>query len=262
MFGVILREPRSARATSASTVSVLPARAGLSRPRRSAVGSGDGDAEHLAPGVLLGACGGVDHDALAGAGWADEDGQALRARQSPERRPLLTRQREPDPRGHLFLGELSRHLPHVATSGLRQGGRVPLDPLLLRSHRERGHPPALQRQDPPVDEHLARDLERLLGRELARALLQRHGPQPTGVEHSLALGQLRLDPVADRALGRLRAWSADQPHGLVRAEGVLGCGSAPRHAGDHRGSPAAWPGDSLAPALAARLARAPGRALR
>ena len=71
--------PRSTRATSASSVSVCPASAGLSWPRRSAVEPETATPRVSVAGVLLGAGGGVDHDALAGAGGADEDRGALGA---------------------------------------------------------------------------------------------------------------------------------------------------------------------------------------
>ncbi len=40
---------------------------------------GHSDADRAVAGVLLGASGGVDHDALPGSGRADEDGKALRS---------------------------------------------------------------------------------------------------------------------------------------------------------------------------------------
>ena len=43
-------------------------------------GPGHGDPDRLAAGVLLGACGGVDHDALPGPGRADEDRERARGR--------------------------------------------------------------------------------------------------------------------------------------------------------------------------------------
>ena len=48
-------------------------------------GTGHGDPERLVAGVLLRACGGVDHHALAGAGGADEDRGTLGAGEDFER---------------------------------------------------------------------------------------------------------------------------------------------------------------------------------
>ena len=48
-------------------------------------GAGHGDPDRLAAGVLLGARGGVDHDALAGPGGADQDRRALGAGEDFER---------------------------------------------------------------------------------------------------------------------------------------------------------------------------------
>ena len=64
---------------SASSVSVWPASAGLSWPRRSAVDPDTATPIVSMAGVLLGSGGGVDHDALAGPGRPDEDRAALGA---------------------------------------------------------------------------------------------------------------------------------------------------------------------------------------
>ncbi len=50
---------------------------------------GYGYADRVVAGVLLGACGGVDHDALPSAGGADEDSKALRSGEHPQCGSLL-----------------------------------------------------------------------------------------------------------------------------------------------------------------------------
>ena len=76
------QRPCSTRAMSASMVNVLSASAGLSRPRRSRRRTRHRDTERLMAGELLGARGGVDHDALAGAGRPD--------RTAPRSGPVMT----------------------------------------------------------------------------------------------------------------------------------------------------------------------------
>ena len=71
--------PVFARATSASSVSVCPASAGLSAPSRSAVDPDTAIADRVVAGVLLGASGRVDHDALPGPGGADEHRERAQA---------------------------------------------------------------------------------------------------------------------------------------------------------------------------------------
>ena len=65
-------------------------RRSLAEPLRGA--PGDRDAEHLAAGVELGLRGGVDHDALAGAGSTDDERRAPRSGDASERVALLVAQ--------------------------------------------------------------------------------------------------------------------------------------------------------------------------
>ena len=148
--------------------------------------------------VLLGAGGGVDDDTLAGPRGADQDREALRARHSPERRLLLTLIGGPRAARQLAVAGSRARSPTSRPAGLAsawRGARSPAPGL----DGERRHPPALQRQDPPVGNHPPRHLSASSGRA-PRALLERDGAQPGGVEDRLVLGEPRLDAIRHRTL--------------------------------------------------------------
>ena len=219
--------PVFARATSASRVSVCPASAGLSAPSRSAVEPGHGDPDRLSPGVLLRAGGGVDHHSLAGPGRADEDRGTLGTGEDFERVVLLGAERPADALRDLTGSVLACNVADVSACGLGELCGAALDRLLLRAHRQGGHPPALQGQHAPVADHLPRDGERLIRRHLSGGLLQHDRAQVALLEDGVLLGQLRLDPILDRALGLWALGCADQPHRLIRAESVIAGGLCP-----------------------------------
>ena len=153
--------PRFARATRASRVMVCPARAGLSAPSRSAVEPETAIPIISRPDLLLGACGGVDHDALPGAGGADQDGQTLGAGHRAQRLLLLGGQGRADPLGDFPASVLSRERrrPHgrraaasaparrsiacswarTASVVIRPPSRVRMrrSPTIARRHRDR-----------------------------------------------------------------------------------------------------------------------------
>ena len=83
-------------------------------------GARDGDPEGLVAGELLGARGGVDHDALAGAGGADQDAGALGAGDDLERVGLLVAEARADPLGDLIAGQRARLLADVAAGARRR----------------------------------------------------------------------------------------------------------------------------------------------
>jgi hypothetical protein len=61
---------------------------------------------------------------------------------------------------------------HIPPGGLRERGDPSLDRLLLGTNGERGHPPALQAEDPPVTNHSSRNPKGLIRRHLSGGLLQ------------------------------------------------------------------------------------------
>ena len=215
-----------ARATSESRVSVCPASAGLSAPSRSAV-----EPDTATPIVSRPACcsagGGVDHHALASAGGANEDRGTLGAGEDFERVMLLGAQRRADSLADLAGGVFACDLADVSAGGLGELGGAAFDRLLLGAHSKRRHPPAFQGQYPPVADHLPRDGERLIRRQLPGGLLQRDHAQVTLLEHSVLFSQLRLDPILDRALSCRALRCADQMHGLIGSEPVIAAGLRP-----------------------------------
>jgi hypothetical protein len=58
----------------------------------------------------------------------------------------------------------SCRLADISPGGLGERRGSSFYRLLLRAHRERCHPAALQCEDAPVTDHLARDLERFVWR--------------------------------------------------------------------------------------------------
>ena len=190
-------------------------------------GAGHGDPDRLAPGVLLRAGGGVDHHSLAGPGWADEDRGALGTGEDFERVVLLGAEWSADALGDLTGSVIACDLADVPACGLGELGGAAFDRLLLGTHRQGRHPPALQGQHAPVADHLPRDAERLIRRHLPGGLLQHDRAKVTLLEHGVLLGQLRLDPILDRALGCRTLGCADQPHGLIRPEPVIASGLCP-----------------------------------
>ncbi len=124
------------------------------------------------------------------------------------------------------LGDCTRgvgacSLADVSAGSLSEQFGAPFDRLLLSAHGKRGHPPALQREDSPVADHLPRHGQRTIGRHLSRSLLQRNGVQVACVEHGVLLGEPRLDAVLDRPLNLGPLGRPDQPYGLVGAEVVV-----------------------------------------
>ena len=190
-------------------------------------GPGHGDPDRLSPGGLLRTGGGVDHDSLAGPGGADEDRGALGTGEDFERVVLLGAERSADALGYLTGSVLACNVADVSACGLGELCGAALDRLLLRANRQGGHPSALQGQHAPVADHLPRDGERLIRCHLSGGLLQHDRAQVALLEDGVLLGQLRLDPILDRALGLWPLGCADQPHGLIRAESVIAGGLCP-----------------------------------
>ncbi len=104
-------------------------------------------------GELLGASGGVDHHALAGARWSDEDRGALGAGDDLKRVGLLVAEARADPLGELVARGRARLLTDVPAGGLGELCDPALDRLLFRAYRERRHPPALQREHAALGDH-------------------------------------------------------------------------------------------------------------
>jgi hypothetical protein len=109
-------------------------------------GTGHGDPDRFPPGVLLRACGGVDHYSLAGAGGADEDRGTLGAGENFERVVLLGAEWTADALGDLTGSVFARDLADISACGLGELGGAALDRLLLGAHSKRRHPPAFQGQ--------------------------------------------------------------------------------------------------------------------
>ncbi len=107
----------------------------LAEPLRG--GARDGDPERAAAGELLGARGGVDHDALAGARGADENRPALGACDDPERVGLLVGEASADALSDPIGSERPRLVAHVPAGWVGEPGEAPLDRLLACPDRER-----------------------------------------------------------------------------------------------------------------------------
>jgi hypothetical protein len=149
-----------------------PGKRGAVSPESLCGGAGYGDPDSLAPGVLLRACGSVDHHTLAGPGGADEHRGALRASENFERVVLLGAEWPADPLGDLAGSATASDVADVSACGLRELGGAAFDRLLLGAHGEGGHPSALQGQYPPVADHPSRDRESLIRCQFASGLLQ------------------------------------------------------------------------------------------
>ena len=227
MAGSISTVPVFARATSESSVSVRPVRAGLSAPSRSARGPGHGDPDRVAPGVLLGAGDCVDHHALACPRRANEHRGTLGTREDSQRVVLLRTHWSPDALGDHTHSAGASVLADVPARWLGEQLSTALDGLLLSAHGEGGHPPAPQGEHPPVTDHLPSDRKRLLRWHLPGCLLQRDCVQITRLEHGVLLGQPRLDAILDGALDPWPLGRSDQTHGLVGPEPVATARLAP-----------------------------------
>ncbi len=145
--------PRSTRTTSASSVKVCPASAGTVAAEPLRGGPGHRDPQRLMAGELLGAGGGVDHNALAGACGPDEDRAALGAGDDRQRAGLLVAQAPADPLGDLVARGLARPLPHV--SSRRLGEVVKRRSIACSRARTASvviSPPS-KRQDAPLGDH-------------------------------------------------------------------------------------------------------------
>ena len=140
---------------------------------------------------------------------------------------LLGAERSADALGDLTGSVLACNVADVSARGLGELGGAALDRLLLGTHRQGGHPPALKGQHAPVADHLLRDGERLVRCHLSGGLLEHDCAQVALLEDGVLLGQLRLDTILDRALGRWALGCADQPHRLIRAESVIAGGLCP-----------------------------------
>jgi hypothetical protein len=177
--------------------------------------------------VLLCTGGGVDHHSLACPGWADEYRGALGAGEDFERVVLLGAERPADALDYLTDSVIACNVADVSACELRELGGAAFDRLLLGADRKGGHPSALQGQHPPVADHRPRDRERLIRRHLPGGLLQHDCAKVAFLEDGVLLGQLRLDPILDRALGRRALGCTDQPNGLIWAESVIASGLGP-----------------------------------
>ena len=138
--------------------------------------AGHGDPERLVSGGLLGTGGGVDHDALAGAGRADEDRSSLGAGDDLEGVGLLVAEIRADALGELAGGDRPCVVAYVPAGGLGEPCDSALDRLLLGAQRERRHSPALQREHASFGDHRVRLGERVGGSEFSGGLLEQHGP--------------------------------------------------------------------------------------
>ena len=134
--------------------------------------TGHRDPERRVSGELLGASGGVDHHALAGARRADEDGGTLGAGDDLKRVRLLVAEARADPLGEPVARDPARPLTHIPTGGPGQLRDPALDRLLSRAYRERRHPPTLQREHAALGDHPPRASERLGWGEFAGGLLK------------------------------------------------------------------------------------------
>ena len=176
-------------------------RAVLAEPLRG--GPGHRDPERLAAGELLGPRGGVDHDALAGAGRADQDRAALGAGDDLERVGLLVAEAPADP-----LGDLSLALDLACSPTSRPAGsaRAPARRSIACSRARTASvviSPPSKRQDAALGDH----------RVCATASASRGESSPTdcssstarsspGLERRGALGQARFDAILERLLPR------------------------------------------------------------
>jgi hypothetical protein len=125
-------------------------------------GAGDGDPERFASGQLLGSGGGVDHYTLPRPCWPDEHGGALGTCQDEQRHLLFVAEWDADALCDLTRRVRPRRMADISSGGLGECRGSPFDRLLLRTHRERRHPSALQREHAPVADHLACDLQRFM----------------------------------------------------------------------------------------------------
>ncbi len=219
--------PVFARAMSASSVRVCPWSAGLSAPNRSAVDPETAIPSVVSSGQLLGARGRVDHDALPGAGGADERRGALWSRQDEQRSCLLGGERAADALCDLARGVGSRRVPDVPSSGSGEAGGASFDRLLLGADRERRHPAAFEGEDSPVADHAVRDLERVLGCQLPGGLLQRDRAQLACLEDGVTFGQPLLDPVLHWPESAGWTIAGEEPQCLVGTEVVSAGGLSP-----------------------------------
>jgi hypothetical protein len=177
--------------------------------------------------VLLGAGGGVDHHALPGPRRADEHRGTLGTREDSQRVILLCTQWSPDALGDHTHCVCASVFADVPARWLGEQLSTALDGLLLSAYGERGHPPALQSEHPPVTDHLASDRERLLRWHLPGCLLQRHRMQIARLEDGVLLGQPRLNAILDGALDPWPFGRSNQTHGLVGPEPVATARLAP-----------------------------------
>ena len=116
-------------------------------------GPGHRDPQRLVAGVLLGSGGGVDDDALAGAGGPDEDRGTLWAGDDLQGVCLLGAEASADPLGDLVAGERASLYANVAASAGGERGEPALDRLLAGTHGERRHQAALQGEDAAFGDH-------------------------------------------------------------------------------------------------------------
>ncbi len=121
----------------------------------------------------------------------------------------------------------SDSVAHIPPGGLGEHRDPSLDRLLLGANGERGHPSALQAEDPPVTNHSPRDPEGLIRRYLPGGLLQHDAPQVALLKDGVVLGQPRLHPVLYRTIRLAAFGSRKQPQRLVGAEPVAAAGFRP-----------------------------------
>ena len=151
--GADVERPCSTRAMSASTVKVLPASAGTVVAEALRGRPGHRDAEGLAAGVLLGAGGGVDHDALAGAGRSDEDRGALGAGDDLQRVCLLGAEVSADPLGDLVARDRAGLAANVSAAPAARMVNLCSIACSRARTRERRHQPAFQGEDAAFGDH-------------------------------------------------------------------------------------------------------------
>lgn len=215
-----------ARAMSASSVRVCPLERWTVGAQSLGGGPGDGDPESFPSGQLLRAGGRVDHDALPGAGGADDRRGALGSCQDEQRSRLLGGEWAANALCDRARGARSRRMPGVPSSGSGEAGRVPFDRLLLGADRERRHPAAFEGEDSPVADHAVRDLECMVGWQLTGGLLQCDCAQLAGLEDCVTFGQSLLDPVLHWSESARWTIAGEEPQRLVGTE-VVSAGGLP-----------------------------------
>ena len=212
--------PVFARATRASRVSGAPCESRAVRRRAARLWTPTPRSRYSRPADLLGAGGGVDHNALPGARGADEYRQALRAGHGPQGLLLLAGEGAPMRSATSLLALVracwptsrpagwasSRQRRSIACSCARTARVVIRPPSKVRTRRSRDHLPCDHQR-----------LSGLISPAVCSSATVRSAPAS---KTACLFGQLRFDAILQRLHGRRVHGCADQMHRLISPEPV------------------------------------------